>query len=213
MLTFETLYQLMGKIKVSADFNPLSSYILHISDTPSSLFRELSSVIKKTNPKVIIHTGDLVDDIKLEFYRSKLFLYEKYLEKLVSILENSSAEKIYYVLGNHDDLETLKKFSSRGIFVEKYSEFNLYGIKVGMCHKAEEFDVKEAKYVFFGHSLDVTTHFENGIYYYNGIENITFVDISSKNTFHLRYPYGTDDFRLNKHKINSIWGVYYDKSC
>jgi len=204
MYLFETLYQLMGKIKISKDFNPLSTYILHISDTPSPIFSELSRIIKKTNPKIIIHTGDFVDDIKLEFYKSKLFLYERHLEKLVSILENSSAEKIYYVLGNHDNFNSLEKFSKRGIFIKKYSEFNIYNLNIGMCHKSKDINIKDANYIFFGHNLEVRTHKKEGIYYYNGIENITFIDISSKRTFHLKYPCNTDNYRLNKNKINGI---------
>ena len=40
--------------------------ILHISDTPSTMFPYLRRAIRRLRPAWVVHTGDLVDDIKLE---------------------------------------------------------------------------------------------------------------------------------------------------
>jgi hypothetical protein len=38
--------------------------ILHISDTPSTMFPYLRRAIRRLRPAWVVHTGDLVDDIK-----------------------------------------------------------------------------------------------------------------------------------------------------
>ncbi|CDF58680.1 metallophosphoesterase [Thermobrachium celere] len=72
-----TLYYISGKIYIPSSLLKVRNTILHISDTPSNIYPELIRLVKKLSPDYIIHTGDVVDNIKLELYPFKLKEYEK----------------------------------------------------------------------------------------------------------------------------------------
>ena len=57
--------------------------LLHISDTPVDIYKYIFRIVEKLKPQIIVHTGDLVDNIKLEKYKDKIIQYHKGVAKLL----------------------------------------------------------------------------------------------------------------------------------
>ncbi|HIP88598.1 MAG TPA: metallophosphoesterase [Thermococcus paralvinellae] len=107
--------------------------IMHISDTPDNIYPFILNLIEKVRPEYIIHTGDLVDNIKLERRPELKDRYESSLKKLLSILENSGAG-IYIVPGNEDDIEILRRNIRISRIVSPGSVVEIEGVKLALGH-------------------------------------------------------------------------------
>ncbi len=189
---------LLRLIYIPETLNLDDPYILHISDTPNTLFPALRLLIKRVNPKIIIHTGDLVDNFKIEFKQSAMAGYKTYLQRLVSILEDEK-RMVYYTIGNHDNISLIKKFSKNAYIIPTYQTIDINGFLVTMIHNIEDLpiDEKHGDYIFFGHNLVQTSDYEGTPKYFNGIEKITLINMKTKQIFPLNYPLGTKKSRLN----------------
>jgi len=173
--------------------------ILHISDTPLIFFSALEKLIKNTKPDYIIHTGDLVDNIKLSISPTKITEYEKGVKTL--ILESSSAQDIYITLGNHDNKEIVQNLSRRCILIEKSRIITIDSLQLKISHYAQEILKEPVKYNLFGHDVLINTKIENGKIFLNGIQSINIITTTTKQIFTLPYPLGTNDSRLGKFKF------------
>ena len=87
--------------------------LLHITDTPKSIFPALSRLIRELNPNYIVHTGDLVDNIKLGLLPGSIYRYTRDVAPLIDLLEASPAEKIFIAIGNHDNLKVVQDIAKR----------------------------------------------------------------------------------------------------
>jgi len=160
--------------------------IMHISDTPDNIYPFILNLIEKVRPEYIIHTGDLVDNIKLERRPELKDRYESSLKKLLSILENSGAG-IYIVPGNEDDIEILRRNIRISKIVSPGSVVEIEGVKLALGHdyrdvvKIDGVDLK-----LYGHNFRVIP---GGI---NGIRGINFIFLPSKKIVSVKYPAGTD---------------------
>lgn len=181
--------------------NRTEEVILHISDTPYSFFYALKDLIKKVNPEYIIHTGDLVDNIKLEFCHYSLYRYSKRLEILVDILSKSNAKKIYICLGNHDKKETLEDISDKMEIIDISENINIKNLKIRMSHYSDEIIKDPQEYNLYGHNLHIKNKRDNEKIYLNGIQSINIIYTDTKKVEYLAYPFGIDDERLRKGKI------------
>ncbi|WDC85513.1 metallophosphoesterase [Caloramator sp. mosi_1] len=56
----------------------------------------------------MVHTGDIVDNIKLELYPNKLNEYSRYACNFVNELTKYTNKSLFIIPGNHDNIETLK---------------------------------------------------------------------------------------------------------
>src|SRR5699024_3162657 len=81
--------------------------LLHIRDTPVQVYNYIFRLIDIVKPDFIIHTGDMADNIKLEMNRNRIDCYSKGATKLIDGLEKNTTSEIYYVLGNHDNHNTI----------------------------------------------------------------------------------------------------------
>ncbi|MFA7533244.1 MAG: metallophosphoesterase [Tissierellaceae bacterium] len=167
--------------------------ILHISDTPLSSYNYIFRLINILKPKYIIHTGDMVDNVKLEIRRNRLDCYRQGIERLTEGLENNSPSKIFYVMGNHDHLKTVKRTTKKGIILSEGS-LELDDFHLNVSHYFKEFPHK-ADFNLYGHSPVPGHHSENGINGLNGLLNINIIDLSNGNVFHIKYPIGTNSAR------------------
>ncbi len=175
--------------------------ILHISDTPYSFFGALKNLINKINPEYIIHTGDLVDNIKLEFCHYSLFRYVKNMKTLLNILENSCAKKIYISLGNHDQKEKVEESSERIEIIEKSGNIKIGNINLKISHYVEEIQKEPLEYNLFGHDLTIKNKIEDAKVYLNGIQSINIINVKTGEVTKLPYPFGLDEDRLRKGKV------------
>lgn len=190
-----SLYNFFGRIYIPDSFDFQAPYLLHISDTPSAIFSSLNSFIQKVQPKIIIHTGDLVDNLKLELYLSVFDSYKRYLKQLVRILEGGERE-VFYVLGNHDDADTILHQTVKGTLIKDYTELPLHKFIFGVSHKFSDIKHDKADYVLFGHNLDKYSDYNSKPRYLNGIEKISLINLNTGEIITFDYPIGTKESRL-----------------
>ncbi|MCT4583749.1 MAG: metallophosphoesterase [Peptostreptococcaceae bacterium] len=184
--------------------------ILHITDTTRSTFYGIKKLIKDIKPTYIIHTGDLVDDIKLELSPRSEFIYEKYVLEILKIMLDENVKKIYIALGNHDRKNIIDKHinnnlkeedKKRIVLIEDIKDLEIQNIKCTLSHYPHRIKEQNTDFNFFGHSLELKSKIEDEKIYLNGLENINIIFLKERNIIKLQYPYGTDDNRTKKGKI------------
>lgn len=191
----KALYHISGRIYIPSSVLNNSPKIIHISDTPTVIYGEIIHLIKRLNPKCIIHTGDIADDIKLEIYPFKNEQYRKQTKSFINTLLNHVNSEIIFIPGNHDDIDFLKTFNNIKI-LEEGSTIDIDTFTFGVAHKFQNLPKDKCDYFLFGH--DNKEFLDN---YLNGINNINIIDTSKNKVFHLEYPIYTDNYRLLKRKI------------
>lgn len=179
-----------------------SPLLLHISDTPSQFYPELERIIKLIDPKYIIHTGDLADNIKCELKPSLLAKYRHEVKKLLKILNKSNAEKIYLSLGNHDDYDYINNNKGRIEVCNDACELKFDNInKLVFSHYPDAIKPPHADIYLFGHDIKPESEFSDLYISLNGINSINIINLDTLEVVCLDYPMGTDEARLNKNKI------------
>lgn len=176
--------------EIYKDKGPL---LLHISDTPEESYSFIFKVIEKINPQYIVHTGDIVDNIKLETNKNYLYLYEEALERFIKAIEKHKNITPYYVMGNHDDIDSVKRLSNRGIILEK-GVVSIEGLDFCLFHDYEKLDIK-TDYCLFGHKFHPSHHIDEGQIVLNGILNINIISLSTGNLYQIDYPSGINYYR------------------
>ena len=164
--------------------------LLHISDTPVDIYKYIFRIINVLKPQYIIHTGDMADNIKLEIYKNRIDEYTKGVDKLVEFLEKNEFSKTYYILGNHDDYETVSKLTKRGEILNE-GVLTIEGCNIAIGHYHREYSNK-IDFNLYGHSFEPNHYEKNGTIGLNGILNINIIDLSNKRVFHLEYPISTN---------------------
>lgn len=172
--------------------------LLHISDTPVGIYSYIYRVIDVLKPEFIIHTGDMVDNIKLGNNKNKINRYSYEVAKLIERLEENEYSKVYYVLGNHDDYETVNKLSKRGTILQD-GLITIDNCKIAVSHYYKGYFGK-ADFNLYGHSFNPGHHKNNETVGLNGVLNINVIDLFTREIFHLDYPIGTNRLRLMEPK-------------
>ncbi|MDR1966137.1 MAG: metallophosphoesterase [Synergistaceae bacterium] len=173
--------------------------ILHISDTPTCMYGYLARLLRRINPSVIVHTGDLADDIKLEIYPGDAERYRIAARRLVNILE-APRRKVILALGNHDKRDLLPSLSSQCIICDNVMDITLFGEEFRISHYIGFILDKPARYNLFGHSPEPASFTdEKDRLFLNGIEKMRLIDPEARMIF-LNYPSGTDNARLTRRK-------------
>ena len=195
-------YKLIGSIYIPHFLKHREEPILlHISDTPSIFLSVLNRFIKRLNPEYIIHTGDLVDNIKLELFPRSIDRYRMYLKKLLRDLNNSKAKEIYVSLGNHDDLDSVSEYCGRINIIEEFEKVEIEGLEFGISHYSSILEKNPSEFNLFGHNLDIGNETIGGKWYLNGIKGINIVMLKSRKIVILPYPLGIDEHRLKRGKM------------
>ena len=173
-----------------------SGKALHISDTPSSIYGYLSRLLKRVNPSVIVHTGDLADDIKLELYPGERERYRATIKRLMNILQ-APHRRVILVLGNHDERELLPWLPPDCTVYDGAENMTFWGTTFRISHYPEGLLEHPAQYNLFGHCMEPSSHDDgNGRHFFNGLEWMRLIDPRNGEIQLLRYPRGTDDARL-----------------
>lgn len=175
--------------------------LIHISDTPLMSYDAIKKLLRALKPKWIIHTGDLVDNVKLELSFSKIDLYRRHLGQLVKMLEVPECE-VYIAMGNHDHYDSVVALETPFHICRKSDTLMIGTLKVAYSHYIEQLKTLDAEVYLFGHNkyqkTEVTT---DGRLYLNGLEQIAVIDVTNRQYYFLRYPIGTDDSRLLRMRI------------
>lgn len=182
------------KRKIPKEIFDYDQKIMHITDTPDVIYPFLRRLIRIVKPDVVIHTGDIVDNIKLEFSPTKIGLYEKKLKVLMTILKD--VKTVYYCVGNHDDETLIKKYLYTHSYVVKTGVYQAENCKLAFAHQYKDIH-SDADFKLFGHCpIDIVDQT-----LCNGLNAIYMIDGKSKRRSEIPYPRDIDDFRLKKHSL------------
>lgn len=177
-------------------------YALHVSDTPSAFYPELRRVIGILNPEYILHTGDLVDNLKLQLYPSLSVRYERELAALLRLLDSSRAREIHIALGNHDDESAVARRAGRARIYPEGGRVTLGGIDIAFGHYAPTTPPTDrpARIYLYGHDLSIPSYSGQDCSYLNGVEAMHLIDLDSGRYVAIDYPVGTESARLNHYR-------------
>lgn len=197
----------IDNMTILAGLNPppvdARNMILHVSDTPFTMYQYLRRAIRRLCPAWIVHTGDLVDNIKLEHRPSLLDFYKKKVSILLEIFEEAECEAIL-LTGNHDHLPTLLDLTKgRGVQVwSKSGKFYIgrHHFKAG--HYFEDVATDSSEYNLFGHNLAQHTGIDcEGRFFLNGIEAMNLIHMETGDVIPIKYPPGTNNARLERKRV------------
>lgn len=195
-------YKFWGRVWVPPELRNLQEpVILHLSDTPAPFFSALPGLIRQLKPSWIIHTGDLVDDIKLGLNPGYLDHYRNQVSRLIRIFEDSQAVQISLCLGNHDDMKTVTGLVKRCQVICGGARIKCETMVLGISHYGEEALSLGGDICLFGHSLEHRTDLTGPSRLLNGLEYIYIILPVSGKVYQLPYPTGTDDQRLGRGKL------------
>lgn len=166
--------------------------ILHLSDTPSFTYRVIYRLLQKLDPAVIIHTGDLADDIKLELNPGSSTQYMQAVKPFLDTLERTGAEKIYVVPGNHDLEKYLREEADRVQVVSEGTTITVSGRRIGLAHALENIP-KGVDIGLYGHNFDRPEKEIPPVL--NGVDSINIILYPSWSVHRVPYPVGTNQER------------------
>ncbi|MDR1510418.1 MAG: metallophosphoesterase [Synergistaceae bacterium] len=170
--------------------------ILHISDTPTTMYGYLARTLRRVSPSVVVHTGDLADDIKLGLYPTESGRYANAARKLINILL-APHRRVLIVLGNHDRADLLPSLPAECSVHEGAVDVKLSGANFRISHYAEKIMEKPVQYNLFGHDLSSRSFVDGeGRYFLNGIEMMRLIDPGADEIKMLVYPRCTDGARM-----------------
>lgn len=132
--------------------NSRSLKLLHIGDTSSYTYPYYQMLAAKIKPDVIIHTGDMVDEVKAGRMAGTEEEYETGLKKIADILKNSGAKQIYIVPGNNDLPELVEKHAPFADVLKPDTQVTIGGVTCTLAHAWYEISTKSQWY-FYGHGL------------------------------------------------------------
>ena len=195
------LFQAIGMLYIPPELiESEEKKLLHISDTPLCFYSELKRLIERLEPAYIVHTGDLVDNVKLELFPTSIYEHENGIKRLSAMLETTRAE-IVLSMGNHDDFDIVSKYFKRSHIIMEAETMQLGGSSFRISHFPKGIQEEPSQYNLFGHDLTLKNGCIDDKLYFNGISYINIIGLESGEYTSLRYPSGTDDARLGRRKI------------
>lgn len=179
--------------------------LLHLSDTPSQIYPELRRVIAAVRPTYIVHTGDLVDNLKLELRPSLARRYDHELKQLRAIADGSGARRVIFVLGNHDSPESPSLKPGPVELISEGGHETLEGREIFFSHYPPAGErlaaIPEGGFWLYGHDPSAPSRRESGRTALNGLEAMHVINLSSGRYIAVAYPNGTDRARTMPARI------------
>jgi len=167
---------------------------VHVSDTPSQSYTFLFRLFRQLEPEYLIHTGDMVDEIKLEVRPSQVDAYKTVIGKFIQEVESLNFREIYIVPGNHDHVDTIVEASARSVVLPEKSWARLEGYDFFLSHHYDETEV-EADFYLFGHNFPEDTGVRGKTLKLNGLSAIHVISLEKGRVVKIPYPMGTDSAR------------------
>ena len=126
--------------------------VLHIGDTESQSYPFFRALIAKARPNIIIHTGDMADEVKVGRIPGTRDEYLHKLAVISEILNASGAEEIIIVPGNNDLPGEIARHIPTAKIVSPGSTVTVDGMEVRLSHSAKGF-ASGTKWGFYGHGF------------------------------------------------------------
>lgn len=195
------IFEAIGRLYIPSGLSESEEKrLLHISDTPLCFYPELKRLIKRLKPAYIVHTGDMVDNVKLQLYPTSICEHENGIKRLAAMLEASGAE-IVLAMGNHDNLDIVRKHFKKSHIIVEAETMKIGCLSFRISHLPIGVKENPADYNLFGHDLTLKSGYIDDKLYFNGISYINIIGLESGEYTSLCYPSGTDDARLGRGKI------------
>jgi len=125
--------------------------ILHIGDTYSKLYPFYRKLIAELKPDIILHTGDMCDEVKVGRKPFLRYEYNTKIREILNIMEESGA-RIIIVPGNNDVADEIH---AQCPTAEIYPENTVLELDGQMCRVGHQV-VKmtfDQKWSFYGHGF------------------------------------------------------------
>ncbi|MCF8010272.1 MAG: metallophosphoesterase [Clostridiales bacterium] len=171
--------------------------IAHISDTPTRLYPALKSLLSELNPEVIIHTGDLADDIKLEINPESIYEYSCAVAPFLQSLEDLPAKEVYIIPGNHDNYRVIDSCTERSSLVSEGDIITVHGINLGVAHYISKLP-EYGQYNLYGHNFS-----QGDEAHLNGLNNVNIILCPSGQVVKIPYPLAVN----NERKMETVYGI------
>lgn len=169
--------------------------VLHISDTPRTIFGMIADIVEFLEPSVIIHTGDLADDIKLEIYPRETHQYSLACEKLFRALAGPD-RAVYIAIGNHDNADVFPPLPEGFVVCREKTTFDYMKKTFTISHYPPADDEDEATFRLFGHDMSVLTGNRGETCLLNGNEAMWLIDPDDETATRIDYPKRTNAARM-----------------
>ncbi len=169
--------------------------VLHLSDTPSLIYTAIKDMLEELKPDLIVHTGDIADDIKLENNPGCLELYKQTAGPFLKSLIHS-ASRFYIVAGNHDYIPFIEARVPRDSVANPGLKVDIEGYSFGMAHYLSDLPYG-AQYNLFGHNFDMPGNVTDAVFL-NGVKNINIILLPSGKVYGIDYPRRTNRCRRYK---------------
>lgn len=127
--------------------------VLHISDTHSGNYRYYQRLFEEICPDVIIHTGDLADELKAGRIEAMRPYWKEAVPVVIQMMESTPA-RVIIVPGNNDIEDVLSGLVERAEVMPRNTVLTLGGKKFLLCHELNRLDESiKADVCLYGHGL------------------------------------------------------------
>lgn len=138
--------------------------ILHIGDIPTWGYPYIKRLIREVKPDVLVHTGDLIDNLKAGRKEEDIPRYKKLVPGLIRFMERY-ADEVYIVPGNNDISDYVQSLVTKSKVIPANTVVEILGLSCLLCHWVAKID-GEAEFYLYGHGPTGDEHsfykLENG---------------------------------------------------
>jgi hypothetical protein len=173
--------------------------LVHVSDTPSNFYGDLGKILDYLQPMCFVHTGDLVDDLKIAIRPGYGKLFRRRLKLLSEAVSPVPPAHIAIVIGNHDIEPDVRAAFPGALVFDEGARMSLCGLDVAVAHSLEELPIPPAAFNLFGHDVDVPPE-QEGSLFLNGVIGINVILLDSGSVEVVPYPVYVDDARCCRRK-------------
>lgn len=150
--------------------------LLHVSDTPATFYGDLKRLVKFLRPSCLVHTGDLVDDVKLAIRPGSAWLFRERLVSLFRAIESVPLESVAIACGNHDIPEAIRMAAPDCMLFEGGGRVRMCGIDLALGHSIDELSSPPADYNLYGHDITPPPVCGEGLFL-NGVMGINVIGL------------------------------------
>ncbi len=146
--------------------------LLHIGDTRAEHYGYYAGMIEELKPDVIIHTGDLADEIKAGRIDADKLLWRDTVPEIIRIMRSSGA-RVIIVPGNNDIRDRLYHLAPDMEILPRNRVVEIGGRRICLNHEVMKIDESvETDLHLYGHGLTGETrtpddNIRNGKKYFN----------------------------------------------
>lgn len=139
-----------GEIPIP-DLTDCREKILHIGDTRSDRYPYYRRLFELVKPDVILHTGDMADEVKVGRIPGTEYEYISKIRVLLEMMKATGA-RLLIVPGNNDLPEEIRKIAPEAEILNDNEEVLLSGVPCRVGHWVGRMTF-DKKYALYGHGL------------------------------------------------------------